>query len=327
MKELISGPGGADRLTLIDTFVRIVNAGSLSAAAEQLGATQPTVSRRLQALERTVGVRLIQRSTHGMQLTEEGRRCYDRAEELIASWQAFDSEVRGAGQQPVGTLRVIVPHAFGQQQFVGPLATYLQRYPGMRVEWLLQDRMPDFVSDGVDCAIRVGEVQDESVVAIKLGNVPRIIVAAPGLLEHGHVPAHPADLARLPWLALRSFYRDDIAFSNIATGESVRVPIQPRVSTDSLYALRSAALLGLGVGVASTWVFEEDLKAGRLRQLAPQWQASAPPLYLVYPASRLQPQRLRCFIDTMRAELAARFGTSPAPFPATPAGVPSGIAR
>ncbi|OZI61774.1 LysR family transcriptional regulator [Bordetella genomosp. 11] len=304
MNELISGQGSADRLTLIDTFVRIVNAGSLSAAAEQLGATQPTVSRRLQALERAVGVRLIQRSTHGMQLTEDGRRCYDRAEELIASWQAFDSEVRGAGQQPVGTLRVVVPHAFGQQQFVDPLAVYLERYPGMRVEWLLNDRMPDFVADGVDCAIRVGEVRDESVVALKLGDVPRIIVGAPALLERGGVPAHPADLGRLPWLALRTFYRDEIALSHIGTGESVRLSIQPRMSTDSLYALRTAAMLGLGVCVASGWVFEDDLRAGRLRQLAPQWQAPALPLYLVYPASRLQPRRLRCFIDTMRAELA-----------------------
>ncbi|ARP85950.1 LysR family transcriptional regulator [Bordetella genomosp. 9] len=303
MADPITDKGGADRLTLIDTFVRIVNAGSLSAAAEQLGATQPTVSRRLQALERAVGVRLIQRSTHGMQLTEDGRRCYDRAEELIASWQAFDSEVRGAGQQPVGTLRIVVPHAFGQQRFVGPLATYLERYPGMRVEWLLNDRMPDFVADGVDCAIRVGEVADESVVAIKLGDVPRIIVAAPSLLPNGVVPQHPGELAGLPWLALRTFYRDGIALSNTATGESVRVPIQPRMATDSLYALRTAAILGLGVGVASTWIFEEDLREGRLRQLAPQWQASALPLYLVYPASRLQPRRLRAFIDTMRAEL------------------------
>ncbi|ANN67084.1 LysR family transcriptional regulator [Bordetella bronchialis] len=303
MKEPTPEKGGADRLTLIDTFVRIVNAGSLSAAAEQLGATQPTVSRRLQALERAVGVRLIQRSTHGMQLTEEGRRCYDRAEELIASWQAFDSEVRGAGQQPVGTLRVVVPHAFGQQEFVRPLATYLRRYPGMRVEWLLNDRMPDFISDGVDCAIRVGEVQDESVVAIRLGDVPRIIVAAPALLDDGPVPDHPNDLARLPWLALRTFYRDEVALNNTLTGEAVRLPIQPRMATDSLYALRTAAILGLGVCVASTWIFEDDLRQGRLRQLAPGWQAHALPLNLVYPASRLQPRRLRAFIDTMRAEL------------------------
>ncbi|OZI18716.1 LysR family transcriptional regulator [Bordetella genomosp. 9] len=300
--------GGSDRLTLIDTFVRIVNAGSLSAAAEQLGATQPTVSRRLQALERAVGVRLIQRSTHGMQLTEDGRRCYDRAEELIASWQAFDSEVRGAGQQPVGTLRVVVAHAFGQQRFVRPLATYMERYPGMRVEWLLHDHMPDFVADGVDCAIRVGEVADESVVAIKLGDVPRIIVAAPGLLPDGVVPDDPRQLAGLPWLALRTFYRDEVALSHTVTGETVRVPFQARMSTDSLYALRSAAILGLGVAVASTWIFEEDLREGRLRQLAPQWRASALPLSLVYPASRLQPRRLRAFIDTMREELGMWLG-------------------
>jgi len=116
-----------DRLELMQTLVRIVEAGSLSAAAAQLGTTQPTVSRRLQALERMLGAKLLQRSTHAMQLTEEGQRCFAHAKELLQNWDAFEADLRGSTDVPEGTLRVVVPHAMGQQQLVGPLADYLQR--------------------------------------------------------------------------------------------------------------------------------------------------------------------------------------------------------
>lgn len=299
----LAAPTGSDRMLLIETFVRIVEAGSLSAAAAQLGATQPTVSRRLQQLERSLAVRLLQRSTHAIGLTEDGQRCYERAKELLASWQSFESEVRGAGEALAGTLRVVAPHAFGQNQFMDALAQYLRQYPRMHVEWLLHDRLPDFIAENIDCAIKVGPVEDPSVVAVKLGEVPRSVMAAPSLLGGGPVPAHPSELAGLPWLALRTFYRDQVSLTHVDTGEVASFEIQPRLSTDGLYALRKAALLGLGVGIASAWVLREELATGQLVQLAPQWRAAPLPVYLVYAPSRLQPARLRRFIETMREHL------------------------
>lgn len=296
---------GTDRMLLIETFVRIVEAGSLSAAAAQLGGTQPTVSRRLQSLERALGVRLLQRSTHAIRLTEDGQRCYERAKDLISGWQSFESEVRGAVEEPEGVLRVVAPHAFGQHQFVEPLAHYLRLYPKMRVEWLLHDRMPDFIAENVDCALRVGAITDPSVVALKLGEVPRIVVAAPGLLPSGEVPQHPRQLAALPWLALRTFYRNEVALTNQDTGEVARFGIEPRLSTDGLYALRRAAALGLGVGLGSAWAMAEDIAQGRLVRVAPRWQAEPLPVYLVYAPSRFQPARLRRFIEIMREHLPA----------------------
>lgn len=299
----LAAPPGSDRMLLIETFVRIVEAGSLSAAAAQLGATQPTVSRRLQQLERSLAVRLLQRSTHAIGLTEDGQRCYERAKELLASWQSFESEVRGAGEALAGTLRVVAPHAFGQNQFMDALAQYLRQYPRMHVEWLLHDRLPDFIAENIDCAIKVGPVEDPSVVAVKLGEVPRSVMAAPSLLGGGPVPAHPSELAGLPWLALRTFYRDQVSLTHVDTGEVASFEIQPRLSTDGLYALRKAALLGLGVGIASAWALREELATGQLVQLAPQWRAAPLPVYLVYAPSRLQPARLRRFIETMREHL------------------------
>lgn len=289
-----------DRIQLMQTFVRIVEAGSLSAAAAQLGATQPTVSRRLQALERSLGTRLLSRSTHAMKLTEDGERCFARAKELIEAWDSFESDLRGAGAEPEGTLRVVAPHAFGQNVLVGPLAGYLRRYPRMSVDWLLHDRAPDFIADAVDCAIHVGEVNDPQLVAIKLAEVPRIVVAAPSVLGDGPAPSHSKDLAALPWLALRSFYRTDITLTHVQSGERHSVPITPRLSTDSLYATCNATLLGLGVSVVSAWAVADDLAAGRLVHLTPQWRASPLPMHLVYPYARHYPAKLRRFVEAMR---------------------------
>lgn len=298
-----TAPATADRIELMQTFIRIVEAGSLSAAAAQMGTTQPTVSRRLQALERSLGVRLLQRSTHVMRLTVDGERCFEGAKTLLASWASFEADLRGAGDAPEGILRVVVPHAFGQERFVVPLADFLRRYTGVTVEWLLHDDVQDFIAAGIDCAIQVGEVRDPSLVAIKLSEVPRIVVGAPALLAGLPAPEHPADLARLPWLALRTFYRNEVSLTHAATGRSERIGIQPRVSTDSLYALRSAALMGLGVCVGSAWLLTEDIARGALLHLAPEWQASPLPVRLVYPHARFYPARLRRFVDTMRSAM------------------------
>jgi DNA-binding transcriptional LysR family regulator len=303
----------ADRMMLVETFVRIVDAGSLSAAARLLETTQPTISRRLKTLERSLGVRLLQRSTHAMKLTDDGMRCYARARELIAGWQEFESEIRGAGEEPVGLLRVIAPHAFGQQQLVAPLAEYLKRYPKMTVDWTLHDRTPDFIAEGIDCALLVGDIPDPSVVAIRLGEVPRIVVCTPSVLAGADVPAHPGELAALPWIAVSTFYRNEVALTHRQSGETVRFAIQPRMFTDNLYAMRSAALLGVGAAVGSSWALREELDAGRLLQLTPDWEAAPLPIHLIYPPARFYPARLRRFIDIMKVAVPQAFGILPAP--------------
>lgn len=292
-------PAG-DRLQLMETFVRIVEAGSLSAAAVQLRTTQPTISRRLKLLERSLGVRLLQRSTHAMRLTVDGERCFQRAKELLASWASFEADLRGAQEEPEGTLRVAMPHAFGQDKFVAPMAAFLREHPRVAVEWLLRDDVRDFIAAGIDCAIQVGEPADPSVVAIKLSEVPRIVVAAPSLVGAAGVPEDAADLAALPWLALRTFYVNEVALTHASTGETWRLRIRPRFSTDSLYALRTAALEGLGVCVGSAWLLAQDLAQGTLLHLAPRWQAASLPVYLTYPQARFYPSRLLRFVAKMR---------------------------
>lgn len=314
-----SFPPGMDRLELLQTFVRIVEAGSLSAAAAQLGITQPTISRRLQALERSLGLLLLQRTTHLMRLTLDGERCYEQARTLLERWAVFESELRGAQEVPEGILRVVVPHAFGQELLVKPLAAYLERHPQVAVEWLLHDdqAVQDYIAAGIDCAIQLGKVADSSLVCLPLSQVPRIFFAAPSLVADG-LPDSPEALARLPWLALRTFYRNEVSLTHRTTGEVRKLSLRPRFSTDSLYALRSAALRGLGVGLGSLWAVQDDLLAGRLVQLAPEWQAPTLPVNLIYPYASFYPARLRAFINIMRdampaVMLEAEAGTPPRP--------------
>ncbi|WP_278536530.1 LysR substrate-binding domain-containing protein [Delftia acidovorans] len=299
----LSLPSGADRIELLQTFVRIVESGSLSAAAQQMSTTQPTVSRRLQTLERALGLRLLRRSTHAMALTDDGERCLAHARELLDTWRALESDLRGAQDTPRGLLRVVAPHAFGQDQLMAPLLQFLGRHPAVKVEWLLHDRQPDFIAEGIDCAVQVGAVVDPSVVALRVAEVPRIAVAAPALLGQGSVPQHPRELQGLPWIALRTFYQRELELHRVGDErvcKSWRLQFEPRLSTDSLYALRNAALGGLGAALASAWIVRDDLEAGRLMHLAPDWQAAPLPVHLVYPPARHQPARLRAFIAAMR---------------------------
>ncbi|HYP83993.1 LysR family transcriptional regulator [Variovorax sp.] len=293
------------RLDLLQTFVRIVEAGSLSAAAAQLHTTQPTVSRRLQALERSLGLRLLQRSTHAMKLTEDGQRCYEHGRDLLARWERFGEDLRGPADEPEGHLRIQAPHAFGQDLLMAPVVEFLRRHPRVTIEWLLNDRTPNFIAEDVDCAIQVGDVPDPLLVAIRLWAVPRIVVAAPSLIQGRALPRHPSELADLPWLALHTFYRHELMLSPVAGGEAFRLPIRPRMSTDSLFAMRTAALMGLGACAASAWTLTEDVAQGRLLHLAPQWQTAPLPVHLIYPPARFLPLRLRRFIDAMRHALPA----------------------
>ena len=289
-----------DRIELMRTFIRIVEAGSLSSAARQLDTTQATVSRRLQSLESMLGNRLILRTTHAMKLTADGERCYQHARQVVDAWLALEDEMSIADDRPVGVLRVRAPHAFGQQQLLGPLVSFLQRYPQLAVEWMLNDKTVDFLSDNIDCAIRVGAEVDPATVSVLLAEVPRSLVVAPQLLSRYPALAMPEDLSRLPWVAISTFYQHEVELQHQEDSREISFGIVPCLSTDSVYVARNTALAGLGVAIVSSWAVTEDIAAGRLVELFPQWRASSLPVHLVYPWARYYPTRLRKFLDLMR---------------------------
>ncbi|MEO3989040.1 LysR family transcriptional regulator [Pseudocitrobacter cyperus] len=287
-----------DRVELMRTFIRIVESGSLSAAARQLETTQATISRRLQSLEALLGAKLILRSTHAMKLTDDGERCYQHARQVVDAWLALEDELQLTDDQPVGTLRVRAPHAFGQEQLLMPLLGFLRQHSQLSVEWMLNDKNVDFMSDHIDCAIRVGAEVDPATVSVLLAEVPRCTVAAPELLAQYPEITHPQMLSSLPWIAISTFYQHDVTLR--CAGENETFSLVPRLSTDSLYVAKNAALAGLGVAIVSSWTVEEDVAKGRLIELLPQWRAAPLPVHLVYPWARYYPTRLRKFLDLMR---------------------------
>ncbi|AUO64828.1 LysR family transcriptional regulator [Citrobacter freundii complex sp. CFNIH2] len=289
-----------DRVELMRTFVRIVEAGSLSAAARQLNTTQATISRRLQSLEAMLGVKLVLRTTHAMKLTDDGERGYQHAKHIIDAWLALEDGLNVTEDEPVGTLRVRAPHAFGQQQLLTPLLSFLARYPNLSVEWMLNDKTVDFLSDNIDCAIRVGAEVDPATVSVLLAEVPRSVVASPALLAQFATIAVPEQLSSLPWIAVNTFYQHNVSLSHQHSREPVTFPITPRLSTDSIYVARNAALAGLGVVVVSSWTVTEDIAQGRLVELVSDWQAAPLPVHLVYPWARYYPTRLRKFLELMK---------------------------
>ncbi|MGK9003807.1 LysR family transcriptional regulator [Citrobacter europaeus] len=289
-----------DRVELMRTFVRIVEAGSLSAAAKQMGTTQATVSRRLQSLEALLGVKLIMRTTHAMKLTDDGERGYQHAKNIIDAWLALEDGLNVTEDEPVGTLRVRAPHAFGQQQLLEPLLQFLSRYPQLSVEWMLNDKTVDFMSDNIDCAIRVGAEVDPATVSVLLAEVPRSMVVNPALLEQYSEISHPEQLSTLPWIAVNTFYQHSVSLLHRPRNEPVTLNIIPRLSTDSIYVARNAALAGLGVAIVSSWMVEEDIARGRLVTLLPEWHAASLPVHLVYPWARYYPTRLRKFLALMK---------------------------
>ncbi|WP_123350286.1 MULTISPECIES: LysR family transcriptional regulator [unclassified Enterobacter] len=289
-----------DRIELMRTFVRIVEAGSLSAAAGQMATTQATISRRLQSLELLLGAKLILRTTHAMKLTDDGERCYQHAKQLIDGWLALEDELQQSGDDPVGVLRVRAPHAFGQQQLLTPLVAFLTRHPKLDVEWMLNDKAVDFLSDNIDCAIRVGAEIDPATVTVQLAEVPRSLVAVPSLAASLDNPHDPQSLSALPWIAVSSFYRHQVVLTHRDGQQTATIAISPRLSTDSIYVARNSALAGLGVAIVSSWTVEEDIREGRLVELLPEWQAAPLPVHLVYPWARYYPARLRKFLELMR---------------------------
>lgn len=303
----------SQRLALMNTFVRIVSAGSFSRAAKQLCSSQPTVSRQLRLLETHLGIQLLNRSTHGITLTEAGRRYYDYARTLSEELDRFENELRGETSLPCGLLRVVVPSGFGQGQLIEIAARYLEAYPAARLEWCLSESSIRFIDDAVDCAIQVGTVRDELLIARKLGEVNKIVVVAPAALSrHGSI-CKPDDLVKLPWVMFSNQQTRSIHLQD-PWGNTCKVDISPSFETDSVQAARQAALLGIGATLISHCAVAADLESGNLVHVLPDWSSPSVPIYMLYPRSRYYPIKLRKFIDLVTS-LSPQFLSLPHPSP------------
>ena len=286
-----------DRLTLLQTFVRIADAGSISAAARDLGLSQPSVSRQLAELESRFKAQLMQRTTHNLSLTAAGLELLADARQLLENWEALEEKYLDV-ETLQGRLKVVAPIALGQLHLMDMLLQFQRQHPALSLSWQLEDHDIRFAEVGCDCWIKIGPVPDKTLRAKPLGQLERLVVAAPALLTAGAV-AHPHALETLPCIALEPFEGGQIPLTTVQ-GETSLVRPAVRMATNNIFALRKAALSGLGIAVMPQWFIAEDLAQGRLIDLLPTWRAPQLTIHVISSPGRYQPQRLTQFLQLLR---------------------------
>jgi DNA-binding transcriptional LysR family regulator len=282
----------------IEVFVRVVEAGSFSAAARALRMTPSAVSKLIARLEARLGARLISRSTRRLQLTPEGAAFHDSGTRILADLDAAEREA-AAGAAPRGRLRVNSYVPFGQHRLMPLLPLFLERYPEIAVEAVLTDSVIDLMEERADVAIRAGPLRESRLVARKLGQSPMAVVAAPAYLEARGTPRTPADLTSHNMLAF-GFVRhiDGLPFIG-ADGAAIVVPIAGNATVSDGEAMRLAALAGAGIARLARWHVEPDIAAGRLVPLLEAFNpGDVEPTHAVYVGhGKHLPARVRAFLD------------------------------
>lgn len=291
-----------DRLAAMETFVRVVETGSFSAAARVLSVGQPAVSKTIAHLENRLGVRLLMRSTRGLSPTEAGQSFYDRAKRAIEEANEADMVARGAGAGLTGRLRISAAVTFARLHVIPRLPKFLTTHPALTMDVILDDRIIDPVEEGVDVALRMGTLADSSLTVRKLASAPRHVVGTAAYFARSGVPATPAELAEHSVL----IYVPDAGggtytFRQGATELSVSVVGRLRVSAAE--GVRAGVLAGIGLTIASSWMFSPELESGEVRTVLTDWSLPSIDLFAVYPTGRMPTAKARAFAAFVETEL------------------------
>ena len=281
-------------------FVRVADAGSFSRAAIDLELGQPTVSRRIQDLEAALGSTLFQRTTRALSLTEAGQRFYRRAVDILADYDEAEAEARGLEHEPVGLLRMSCAASMGRM-LIGPqVPGFLERYPHVRVDMMLDDTYTDLVGEGIDLAFRMGVLQDSSLMAKKLGEAPRALWASPAYLDKAGVPQEPAELAEHLALTFRQVAHTEWKLSRGNVKTSVNVDGRFKASSGEM--LLQGAVAGLGILLGPNWLVRDAASRGELVRVLPEWAGEPSPLHAVWSAGKLR-GKAKLFVDYLESQV------------------------
>ncbi|ABS68172.1 transcriptional regulator, LysR family [Xanthobacter versatilis] len=290
-----------DRLQAMQVFVTVVEAGSFSAAARQIGVGQPAISKTIAQLEERLQVRLLVRSTHSLAPTDAGVRFYERARAAIREADEAELEARGAGAGLSGRLRVSAATTFARLLIVPRLPEFLARHPDIEIDVLLDDRVIDLVSEGIDMALRMGELTDSAAIARQIARSRRSVIATPAYLSRAGTPLVPADLAT----------HEAIVYSQLGAswtfrrnGTEASVAVRGRVRLSAAEGIRAAVLADLGLTVNSDWMFAPEIESGAVRRVLEDWELPPVDLWAVFPTGRLASAKARAFADYVESILA-----------------------
>lgn len=276
-------------------FVRVVQAGSFSAAARQLGLPTSTVSTRVARLERRLGVTLLQRTTRRLHLTEAGSLYFEHASTGLGYLMEAEAALDEARQQPQGTLKMTAPADLGDALLGHLLAETQARYPALSLELWLTERYVDLVAEGVDVAIRMGELRDSSLIAKSLGTIQWALFASPAYLQQAAPINSPVELAQHPCVQFTPMGRHHWELQR-GTNE-IRVPLPGQVLVNNIGVVKTMVESGQGVALLPTFICQAAVRQAGLQRLLPEWRGQADAVHLVYPKQRFMPPKLRGFID------------------------------
>jgi Transcriptional regulator len=302
MRETLS----LDLLAGMAVFARVVDAGGISAAARELRLSKSAVSKQVSALEDRLGVRLLQRTTRRMSLTEAGRGFLDHCRRVVQEAEAAENAIGALQGEPRGVLRINAPMTFGTMHLAAMLPDFLARFPLVTVDLALNDRMIDLLDEGYDVAVRIGRLADSSLVARKLAPARRVMVAAPSYLDRRGRPATLGELADHDVLCYSYVpAAEEWRFDGPAGEESVRVSGRMRANNGEV--LLAACLAGSGIAALPTFISGPSLRAGSLVRVLPHLERTDFAIHAVWPTARHLSAKVRAFVDF----LAERFGPVP----------------
>lgn len=294
-----------DKLRAMAMFVTIVDRGSLTAAADASATSLPSVVRSLAALERALGVRLLNRTTRRIALTDEGREYYERCRRVLADVDEAEDALLARRQVPRGRLRLTAPVMFGRM-YVAPLVSeLLAEYPELNVELVLLDRVVDLIEEGLDVGIRIGHLSDSSMVALPVGQTRRVICASPGYLREAGTPRGPAELSDHRCVAFSGLTADG-QWPLLEGGRTVRAPVQPVLTSNQFDAVLEACLRGVGLAQFLCYQVRALYRRGSLRRVLRDFEPAPVPIQIVYPSARLLSANIRTFVDRAVPRLRAR---------------------
>ena len=294
-----------DRMAAIEAFVKVSETKSFTEAAARLGQSKSAISRHITALESELGARLFHRSTRTLALTEAGQSYYERMARILSDVEEANRAVTQLQAAPRGRLRVNAPMSFGFLHLAGILPDFMERYPEVSIDLVMNDRFVDLVDEGFDVALRIGGMADSSLIAKKLGPVRRVICASPDYLDKRGVPLTPDDLRTHDCLC-NTNGPSPYEWSFIhPEGGAWAVDVRGGITANNGDALRVAALKGLGLTLLPTFIVVADLQAGNLVTVLDQYMVQKLSMHAVYPTSRHLSPKVRAFVDF----LFERFGT------------------
>ena len=285
----------------MQTVVSIADQGSLTAAAEALESSLPAVVRTLAALESHLGVRLFNRTTRSLSPTEEGRHYIESCRNVLANIEEIEGVLISDAVEPSGLLTLTAPVQFGQMYVAPAVTRFVRQYPKMRIKLILLDRFVNLVEENIDIGIRIGTLEDSSLIAHQLAEVDRVVVASPDYLRRNGVPRHPKEL--LAANCIRFTGSSAYAWSFSKDGKEFNVPVTGNLEFNQISPTLDACLAGLGFGVFISYQVKEHLKQQRLQIVLQSFQLPPRPINIIYPSNRQLPARTKVFVEWIKKEL------------------------